>query len=463
MDVFLKVLEVIFALFLVYTLAYLIQMIVSLCISVFELSSFKKRKKVSKKILPNKIAEEVPVSVIIPAYNESACINATIDSLLSEDYPNLEIIAVDDGSADGTEELVTEHYSLEKIETPDNLKLKTQPIIQCYQGKFGDKTLTFVRKANGGKADALNCGINLCESKLCVMLDADTKVQNGSIRIMARRFLTNKKTIICAGAVCSESLTTYPKLGFLRQLLVVFQTLEYYRTFYMQRVMFDRFNSNIIVSGAFAMFDTDLVKQVGGYQVNTIGEDMELTMRLHAYCASQGRKYRIAYSPEAKCVTQLPFTYKDYYNQRKRWHIGMIQSQKLHTYMLANKNYGWAGIMAGTFYILYELLAPFLEIVGLATLIASTALNVVNLAFTVKASVLYILTVVVIQLILIRAVRQYEVEDLSNKHIAGLVLIALSEVLFFHPLNVYIKFVATVTSYKNKRSWNHISRINENK
>ena len=119
--------------------------------------------------------------------------------------------------------------------------------------------------------------------------------------------------------------------------------------------MFDHINANIIVSGAFAMFDTDLVKRVGGYQVNTIGEGHGTDHASPCVCASQGKEYHIACAPEAKCMTQLPFTYKDYYHQRRRWHIGLLQSMKFHKYMLGNKNYGWAGITSGTFFILYEL------------------------------------------------------------------------------------------------------------
>ena len=328
-------------------------------------------------------------------------------------------------------------------------ELKTKPILRQHRKVFDEKTLILIHKENGGKSDALNCGLNICHSPYCVMLDADTKVKRGSIRIMMSCFLMNPKTIVCAGAVGSENLKNYPKLTFLKKALVVFQILEYYRTFYMQRIMFDHINANIIVSGAFAMFDTDLVKRVGGYQVNTIGEDMELTMRLHAFCASQGKEYHIAYAPEAKCMTQLPFTYKDYYHQRRRWHIGLLQSMKFHKYMLGNKNYGWAGITSGTFFILYELLAPFLEIIGVATLIAANLLDILNLQSTIQATILYTLIVIWIQAILVSAVNRYKVEPISGKQRWILFLISIFEIVFFHPLNIVIKSSA---QYCNKNS-----------
>lgn len=458
MEALTKIVQVLFAAFFIYTVVYLFQMGLSLCISVYALASQKEKKEVCQRVFTDEIASQTPVSVIIPAYNESACISKTID-LLAEDYPNLEIIAVDDGSDDNTEQYVTEHYGLSEAVIDFEPELKTKPVLRCYQKEFGDKKITLICKENGGKADALNCGLNISRNKLCVMLDADTEVKRGSIRIMANRFMMDKRTIVCAGAVGSEELANYPKLGFLRRLLVVFQTLEYYRTFYMQRIMFDKINANIIVSGAFAMFDSELVKKAGGYQIKTIGEDMELTMRLHAFCSSQKRKYRITYAPEAKCVTQLPFTYRDFYHQRRRWHIGMMQSKKLHTYMVGNGHYGWAGIMSGTFFTWYELFAPFLEVIGVLTLVAANVLGILDLAFTIKAVALYAAIVIAVQMVLAAAIDQYGIERISPKHRLSLFLVSLFETVFFHPLNTYIKIAATLTSYRNKRSWKHIERI----
>lgn len=456
------IIRVLFVLFFVYTVIFLCQMGISLCISIYRLEKYKENKTLNRKLLPTAFAKQIPVSVIIPAYNEAACITETIDALFEEDYPNLEIIVVDDGSNDNTESLVVKRYGLIEEPVLSKYELKTESVLCQYRKVFGKKTLIFVRKKNGGKSDALNCGLNICHRPYCVMLDADTKVQRGSIRIMINCFLMNPKTIVCAGAVGSENLKNYPKLSFFRKALVVFQILEYYRTFYMQRIMFDNINANIIVSGAFAMFDADLVKRVGGYQVNTIGEDMELTMRLHAFCASQGKEYHIAYAPEAKCITQLPFTYKDYYRQRRRWHIGLLQSMKFHKYMLGNGNYGWAGIMSGTFFILYELLAPFLEVVGVVTLIAANLLDILNLPFTIQATIMYALIIIWIQAILVIAVNRYKVEPISGKQRGLLFLISIFEMVFFHPFNIVIKIIATVMSYRHRKSWEHIQRIETN-
>lgn len=399
------------------------------------------------------------MSVIIPAHNEAECICGTIDSLLREEYPNLEIIVVDDGSTDGTEKLLVDRYSLRKEIISSAQELDTAPILRCYYKRFYDKRLVLISKENGGKADALNCGLNICRHPLCVMLDADTKVEHDSIRIMASRFLMDSRTIVCAGVVGSEELKNYPKLNIFRKMLVWFQRLEYYRTFYMQRILFGRLNANIIVSGAFAMFDTDLVKKAGGYLTNTIGEDMELTMRLHALCASQHRDYRIDYAPEAKCVTQLPFTFHDYCRQRRRWQIGMLQSMGAHSYMLGNLHYSWAGIIAGTFFVLYELLAPYLEVLGVATLIAANYLEILNLGFTVSAMIAYSAVIVLMQMTLVNVIDGYGVEQINWGQRCVLLFISTIEIVFFHPLNVIIKIAASITSYRYKKTWQDIRRI----
>lgn len=459
MDIVEVIVKISFVLFLVYTIIYIFQTFVSLFVSLNKFSDYSFQRQRSKHILSLDIAKKAKVSFIIPAFNEGDCILKTIDSILDDDYPNLEVIIVNDGSTDNTEQLLIERYGFNKETINQSFSLKTKPIISSFKKTINDRTLVLVTKENGGKADALNCGLNLATNPLCVMLDADTRVVKGSIRIMTSYFLMNHKTIVCAGAIESENLSNYPKLSLLNKMLVIFQTLEYYRTFYMQRIMFDSINANIIVSGAFAMFKRDLVIQIGGYHTNTIGEDMELTMRLHAFCASQNKEYHIAYAPEAKCITQLPFRYHDFFNQRRRWQIGMMQSMKLHTYMLGNGKYGWAGIMSGTFFLLYELFEPFIEIFGIIILIMTYRLNILNLSVIIKATIIYALIIIFAQFVLVKGIHQYKIEHIHTKQRISLFLVSIIEMFFFHPFNVLIKLVATLTSYRHQKTWKHLERI----
>lgn len=459
-SVLVTVLHLLFALFLIYTWFYVLQWMIGLCISIYRISQSSQRKKVVRWILPDPLAMDNSVSVIIPAHNEEACVVDTIESLLNEDYPNLEIILVDDGSTDHTAQRVIDQYGL--VPSP-GLRAEVSHRargIECYEQSLRSRRLILLRKENGGKAESLNCGLDLCTGRYCVILDADTRIEKGSLRIMVSQFLADRQTIVCAGAVGNNE-SMYKELPFLRKCLVLFQTLEYYRTFYMQRILLDRFNANIVVSGAFAMFDCALLKSIGGYQENTIGEDMELTMRLHAFCRSQRRAYKIAYTPEAKCVTQFPFRYRDFFRQRRRWQIGMVQSMKQHGYMLANRHYGWVGILSGFLFVFYEMLAPFMEILGAATLVLAFAAGILNVPSTVIILFVYYILMLFMEWILVAALNTYELESMPWKKQTAIILLSCVEFLSFHIINSAIKILAMLTYRKYSKTWQHIKRVHE--
>lgn len=455
-----KILRLLFVLFLIYTWAYILQWIIGLCISIYRLAEASQRKKMVRWAVPDELAKENAVSVIIAAYNEEACVIDTVESILSEDYPNLEIILVDDGSTDHTAQKVIDHYGLEcsrclKAKAPHSTKK-----MEYYEQSLHSSRLILIRKENGGKAESLNCGLDLCTGRYCVILDADTRIEKGSLRIMVSQFLADKQTIVCAGAVGNNE-SMYKELPFFRKCLVLFQTLEYYRTFYMQRILLDRLNANIVVSGAFAMFDCELLKTIGGYQENTIGEDMELTMRLHAFCQSQQRAYKIVYTPEAKCTTQFPFRYRDFFRQRRRWQIGMVQSMKQHGYMLANRHYGWAGILSGSLFILYEMIAPFIEIFGAGTLAFAFAAGILNVRSTIIIMLVYYILMLLMEWILVAGLNTYEVESTTWKKQTAIFLLSCVEFLSFHIINSGIKIMAMLTYRKHSKTWQHIKRVHE--
>lgn len=460
MEILTYIIKGIFIAFLIYTYLYICMWIAGIITSNSRLSDYKEKQTTVRKIFPDQMAQTMPVGVLIPSYNEKACIGDTVKSLLENDYPVMDIIVVDDGSTDHTEESLVEQLKLKQIKYTYKEEIPTEKVIRCYGRVFEKKRVLYVIKENGGKSDALNCGLNFCRYPHCLVLDADTHVEKNAVRIMAKQFLMDKRTIVCAGTVGDSLYKSfkYKKLKFAQKALVLFQKLEYYRTFYMQRIMFDHFNANLIVSGAFAMFDAELVKCVGGYRTDTIGEDMELTMRLHAFCKSQRRPYKISFVPEARCSTEIPFSYRDYFNQRRRWHIGMIQSLKNHFYMIGQSYYGWAGIAAGTVIMFYELIAPFVEILGFITLMAGYAIGIVNIEMALKFIAVYLLFIILTQGLLINALRCYGVEKIKPGEYFLLECISVLEFLFFHPLNMFIKLSAFAGYKRHKETWNHITR-----
>ena len=448
---------ILFSFFLIYTLVYILQWFAGLYVASNRLENSCDRKELIPRLFSKKDLLDHPLSILIPAYNEEECIVETIEALRKQAYPNLEIIVVDDGSNDSTSQKLIDYYQLAEDTKKMIRELPTKPIKQIYKKVLGNETLYLIKKENGGKSDALNCAINACSNTHCVVLDADTQVAPNSLAILMAHFITNKNCVICAGAVSSD-YSFYKNTSFFRKILVYFQMLEYYRTFYMQRILLDKINGNIVVSGAFAMFDTEILRMIGGYKKNTIGEDMEVAMRIHSFCASQNKEYEISYVPEAKCYTQFPFRYKDYIRQRRRWHIGMIQSLKSHRYMCGNYHYGWIGVLSGTMYMLYELYTPFIEIVGFLTLVAAYFLNILDLQFAISAIVLYLIFMVLTQAVLIYLIHCYKLEKISFFHRIQLLLISMIEFIFFHPLNMVVKIMAFLTYHNQKSNWGKIKR-----
>lgn len=442
-----NILHILFALFLLYTWFYVVQWIGGLYCAITRLEGYRRRRLMARYGLE---PETLPkVSVLIAAYNESACVVETIRSILEEDYPELEVILTDDGSTDGMARKVIDAFGLTPVPVAAG---------EGYERRFDHRRILLLRKEKGGKASALNFGLQACNSPYCLVLDADTKVQKGSLRVMVTQFRKDPHTIVCAGAVGCEAPQ---KNSLLRRCLIRFQILEYFRTFYLQRILLDRLNANIIVSGAFAMFDTQLLKDIGGYQEGTIGEDMELTMRLHAFCHSQKRQYRIAYVPEAKCLTQFPGRYRDFFRQRRRWQIGMIQSMRTHRYMLMNKHYGWAGTLASSVFLLYELLAPFIEILGAFTLLAAFLTEILNVGTVLLIMAAYYILMLCMQMVLVQALKVYGVEKLPLWEQLALLLMAAAEFFSFHLINSYIKIMAIVTYRLHSNTWQHIKRSQE--
>ena len=225
--------------------------------------------------------------------------------------------------------------------------------------------------------------------------------------------------------------------------------------------MYDRLNANVIVSGAFAMFDRELVLRVGGYRTDTIGEDMELTMRLHAFCLSQQQDYRIAYVPEAQCDTQLPFRYRDYFHQRRRWHIGLTQSLASHFYMIGRRYYGWVGVLSVLFTLVYEFLAPFIEVFGSVIVVLAAVAEIYNMTSALQVTASYLVLSLLTQLMLMAALKIYQVEKISTGEMLRLVLAASTEFLVFHPINLTVKLMSFFSYRKYRKTWTHVQRIRE--
>lgn len=405
----------------------------------------------------------VPISIIVPAYNEAVTIESSIRSLLALDYHIYEIIIVDDGSTDETSEVIRKAFHMTKTNRPIHRVLSCQPVKSIYETRRYKVPITLIRKQNGGKADSLNMGINAAQYPYFVCMDADSVLQADSLERIARPVIEESNVIAVGGAVrpCNGAKIQNGKVvsySLPNKLLPCMQVLEYDRSFLASRMLFDKFNGNIIISGAFGLFKKDVVISAGGYDANTMGEDMELVVKLHVFCREHGIPYLIKYEPDAICWSQAPETLRDLCKQRRRWHIGLFQSMKKHRRILANPKYGVIGFISYLYFLLYELLSPYIEIFGIVTVLIAFALNLVNVPFMLIFMGIYILYSVILTLTAFFA--RIHTIDLKISFMDMLKAVALCafEVSGLRFILAWVRASALIGYRSKKHDWGQIQR-----
>ena len=413
---------------------------------------------IKKRQLHNSIHHEyyLPISIIVPAYNEEVTIVQTVRSLLALEYRTYEIIVVDDGSQDKTAELLRATFSLHPVQRPIRRQLPCQDQHAVYEG-VSEKgvPITLICKENGGKADSINMGINASQYPYFICLDADSVLQRDSLTKIVKPVLENQNVVAVGSMIriSNDSIFQEGRLVQLRlprKLIAAFQVMEYERSFLASRILLDKFNANLIVSGAFGLFRKDAVINVGGYQVGSMGEDMELIVKLHSYYRSNRLPYAIKYAYDAICWTQAPEHFRDLLKQRKRWHIGLFQSMTRHVNMISTFGY--------LYYLLYELLSPVIEITGIVVTILAYCFGLLNLRYMVILFLAYALFGSMLTVISFLARNFLSEVRVRKRDIVKAFLICIPE-------NVVLRFVLAWTRllsllfYRGKRTkWGSIQR-----
>jgi len=310
-----------------------------------------------------------PISILVPAFNEAAGITDSVRSLLALEYPAFEIIVVSDGSSDGTIEKLVEDFDLEELRRPLPPFVSHQPIRGVY-GPRGQLNLLVLDKENGGKADALNAGMNFAEYPLVCAIDADSVLEQDALVKAAMPFLDDPVGTVATGGLvrvangCRVEQGRMMEAGLPRKALPMFQVVEYLRAFFGARTGWSAVNGLLIVSGAFGLFRKDAVVAAGGWSTETVGEDMELVVRLHQTMRDRKRPCRIVYVPDPVCWTEAPESARVLRRQRRRWQRGSAETLLMHPRMLGNPRYRAAGVLGMPSLVLFELLGPAIELSG---------------------------------------------------------------------------------------------------
>ena len=409
----------------------------------------------------------IPISIIVPAYNEATVIIKSVKSLLALDYQLYEIVVVDDGSGDNTSQLLIDEFNMRVNNRPINHSLECKPHIAIYEQKIGNVDLTLINKQNGGKGDALNMGINACRYHYFICMDADSFLQKDSLEKIVQPVLEDD-TIVSVGGMILISQCVQVNGGMAvnyklpSNLLVSMQAVEYDRTFLGSRILFDTFNGNLIISGAFGLYKKSVIISAGGYDSNNIGEDMELALKTHVYCRNNNVKYRMRYAPNAVCLTQAPSRIKDLIGQRRRWHLGLFQSMLAHWQIFLSPRFGVVSFFSFMYYLLYELLSPIVELFGILSIILAAQLSILNIRFMIVFLALYAIYGVILSLCLYSQHIYQQRFKLSALDLIKAFFICLLEFTFFRYLLLFIRFQAFFRYGKNKKVWGTIEREKEN-
>jgi cellulose synthase/poly-beta-1,6-N-acetylglucosamine synthase-like glycosyltransferase len=341
-----------------------------------------------------------PVSVVIPAFNEEEFIVSTVRSLLALDYPTFEVIVVNDGSSDATLELLAREFELEPYPAAPKVSVPTTEVRGIYRS-FTNPSFTVVDKVNGGKADALNVGLNMSRYPLVFAGDADSTYDPATLQLMVEPILRDGRTVGVGSAIAvagnrDERDPDAPPGGVPRGLLGRFQVLEYLRTFPAARMGWAPFNALALVSGASGLWRKDVIVEAGGYRTDTIWEDMEITMRVHHLMRSRRVPYRIAFVPYPVCQTHIPDTVRSLYRQRKGWSRHVAECVTIHRRLLGR---GVVGAAALPYLIFFEWLAPVFVAFGLVFIVLGLAIGLLNLYAQVVVLALVLILAILMSLV----------------------------------------------------------------
>lgn len=403
-----------------------------------------------------------PISILVPAYNEEQTIVDSVRSFMQLDYPEFEVIVVNDGSTDQTLAKLIDFFDLYPVELDSDMKIETTPIRQSYKSHIYSD-LILLDKENGGKADALNAGINASVYPLFCAIDADCIIEKDALLRIVSPFLKHEETIAVGGMVRIANGSDIKdgqiiKTNVPKKMIERFQVIEYFRAFLTSRIGWQRYNALMIISGAFGLFKKSAVLEVGGFE-RTIGEDMELILRLHKKFRQTGEPYHIGFASDAVCWTQAPDSYKGLESQRIRWHRGLFDSLNRHRKMILNPKYGPIGLASMPYFFLVELLGPIIEMIGYIVMGLAIYLGV--LSSTV--ALVFLLTCLMGILFSYSAILFEEISYKRYGNLKDILLlfgVSILEQFYYRQVTVWWRVKAFFNYSKGSKQWGIIERKN---
>lgn len=463
---FFLILEILGVIFLILSFS-----VISIYLTIMVLSALEMRDHIRKNhfadyedIVTSPIAPSV--SILAPAFNEGQSIVQNAQSLLSLFYGKFEVIIINDGSKDDTLEQLINAFDLERTSYAYYPEIETKKVRGIYKSQnISYGKLVVIDKENGGKADALNAGINLSEMEILACIDVDCILSSESITRMVRPFMeeANRKVIAVGGVIgiannCDVQDGTVTKYRIPTTLLGRFQVIEYFRAFLMGRMAWTRINGLMLISGAFGFFKRDVVLAVGGYFPKTVGEDMELIVRMRRYMEERNIPYKVGFIPDPLCWTEVPESEEVLSKQRNRWMRGTIETLQLHRVIRFNPRYGVLGMISYPFWALFEKAAPIIESTGI--------IYTIILLFIGEFSAIYFFSLLVLMYLLTLLISAFSIlyEQISynnykdKKDLNRLILTVLVEPILVHPKIIFWGLKGHLDFITGKGGWGKMIR-----
>lgn len=451
----------------VYASIYVIFYLVFAFLSYYAIRKYVLMKHYINEEILLKSNEVIGVSIVAPAFNEGTTIVYNVKSLLSLSYPKFEVIIINDGSSDDTLEKLINEFDLVKVPFFYQEHIQTAPVKGHYKSKnpVYSKLLVVDKENRKSKADASNAGINSSQYPLFICTDVDCILKPTTILKLVKPFIQSKIKVIASGAAIRSSNSCEVNEGFLlkvhfpKQWYPMFQELEYVRAFLFGRMAWSQLNSLILVSGGLGMFDKEVAIEAGGYKHTSLGEDLELVIRMRKVMYDKKKKFKITYIPESLCWTEVPPDLKILMRQRIRWARGLIQTLMIHRKMFFNPKYGRTSFFSLPYFFLFEFLAPIIEAFGMILIVTSLFFSIFYFEFinydfllwTMLFVYLFYINITIISILL----DELLYKSYANvREVLKLIGMALIEPLLYHP----VVLVASIKGYwqfftKKEATW----------
>ncbi len=402
------------------------------------------------------------ISVLVPAHDMQATIETSVNCLLALSYATHEVVVVNDGSRDETLEHLRRAFDLYEVPSSYRSTVETKPVKACYRSRTRANLLV-VDKVQGGKADAVNAALNAAQHPLVLCVDADTLLEHDALLRLARPFVLYPN-VAAAGATvrvlngCTVVNRNVEDVAMPRRFLAGLQVPEYLRGFLFGRLGWNALGGNLIISGAFGLFRRDYLVAVGGYDPASVGEDVELVIRLHRYLLQNDISYQMPFIPDPVAWTEVPADVTSLARQRERWHRGLATSLARNFELFFNYRYGKIGLVVFPFFVLGELLAPLVEFYGLLIVVLGLCMGLLGVQYAATFALVawgYGVMVTLVAVVMEEATfRRYE----RTSDFLRMIGYALCEPLGYRQLTVLWRLNGLRRAMTGRREWGEMRR-----